>query len=450
MPERSSDAQRQAARQSLLSGARTRADALDRLAATARRSTRSCARPPTRRARASRCSGSTRGTQGAAAPTSHSDSTAAGEIGDLQFDVALEAARTRQVGARRPRPATSGRVGRGRAARCGYDARARKRPRRRLRGRLLARRWRTSTPTVSLIRQRVLVAGAGSRCSARCSPATCWSRARLAARAAAGGRRRAASPQGDFAARFPVGRPRRARPARPHAGRDAAPARRARRRAQALHRHRLARAAHADLLARRLPRAARGRGARRGDARGASCTSCASRSTALRKLATELLDLSHAGGRVAGAAPRARPTSATSRRTVAAEFAPALAAHDVAPGAAAAGGPVEAMCDPERVAQIMRILIDNALIHTPPGTDVVVAASRRNGRARLAVTDFGTGYPRGRCCQRDLRAVLHLRRRPGLRASAWRSPTSWPSAWTASSPSTACRGARPSRWSCPL
>ena len=49
---------------------------------------------------------------------------------------------------------------------------------------------------------------------------------------------------------------------------------------RAVHRDRLARAAHADLLARRLPRAARGRGPRRGDARAASWTSCASRSTA--------------------------------------------------------------------------------------------------------------------------------------------------------------------------
>jgi signal transduction histidine kinase len=53
------------------------------------------------------------------------------------------------------------------------------------------------------------------------------------------------------------------------------------------------------------------------------------------------------------------------------------------------------LCDPERVAQIMRILIDNALNHTPAGTDVVLAATRRNGRARLSVTDFGTGIRRG-------------------------------------------------------
>jgi two-component system OmpR family sensor kinase len=55
---------------------------------------------------------------------------------------------------------------------------------------------------------------------------------------------------------------------------------------------------------------------------------------------------------------------------------------------------VEAECDPERVAQIMRILLDNALSHTPAGTDVVVAAARRDGRVRLSVTDYGTGIKR--------------------------------------------------------
>jgi len=36
--------------------------------------------------------------------------------------------------------------------------------------------------------------------------------------------------------------------------------------------------------------------------------------------------------------------------------------------------PIEADCDPERVAQIMRILIDNALTHTPRGTQIAVTA----------------------------------------------------------------------------
>ena len=52
-----------------------------------------------------------------------------------------------------------------------------------------------------------------------------------------------------------------------------------------------------------------------------------------------------------------------------------------------------ARCDRERVAQIMRILLDNALRHTPSGTHVTVGAARRNGTAGLTVTDTGPGLP---------------------------------------------------------
>jgi signal transduction histidine kinase len=47
------------------------------------------------------------------------------------------------------------------------------------------------------------------------------------------------------------------------------------------------------------------------------------------------------------------------------------------------------------VAQIMRILLDNALRHTPEGTDVTVRASRYNGAAELTVADTGPGLPAG-------------------------------------------------------
>jgi two-component system OmpR family sensor kinase len=39
----------------------------------------------------------------------------------------------------------------------------------------------------------------------------------------------------------------------------------------------------------------------------------------------------------------------------------------------------------------MRILIDNALSHTPAGTDIFVSAARANGTVRLAVRDHGPG-----------------------------------------------------------
>jgi two-component system OmpR family sensor kinase len=49
------------------------------------------------------------------------------------------------------------------------------------------------------------------------------------------------------------------------------------------------------------------------------------------------------------------------------------------------------LCDPVRVAQIMRILLDNALTHTGPGTQIVVTAGRQNGHVRLSVRDDGQG-----------------------------------------------------------
>ena len=39
----------------------------------------------------------------------------------------------------------------------------------------------------------------------------------------------------------------------------------------------------------------------------------------------------------------------------------------------------------------MRILLDNALRHTPDGTDVTVSANRNNGAAEFAVADSGPG-----------------------------------------------------------
>jgi two-component system, OmpR family, sensor kinase len=114
----------------------------------------------------------------------------------------------------------------------------------------------------------------------------------------------------------------------------------------------------------------------------------------LGKLATDLLDLSRLEAGSLELRPEATDIGELAK-AVAAEFTPALAAHESHLELRLAGGTLEAVCDPERVAQIMRILLDNALSHTPAGTDVVVAATRRNGRARLAVTDFGSGIKRG-------------------------------------------------------
>ena len=115
----------------------------------------------------------------------------------------------------------------------------------------------------------------------------------------------------------------------------------------------------------------------------------------LGKLATDLLDLSRLE---AGSLElRLEPTDvAMICRMVAGEFAPAAAQQDSGLELELPRSPLEATCDPERLGQIMRILIDNALRHTPDRTEVVVSAAHNGaGVVRLAVTDRGPGIKRG-------------------------------------------------------
>jgi len=55
--------------------------------------------------------------------------------------------------------------------------------------------------------------------------------------------------------------------------------------------------------------------------------------------------------------------------------------------------PAIALGDPDRVRQIIRILLDNALTHTPEGTKVTVTTYSLNRRAELTVSDEGSGIP---------------------------------------------------------
>ncbi|MDA0170720.1 HAMP domain-containing histidine kinase [Solirubrobacter taibaiensis] len=113
----------------------------------------------------------------------------------------------------------------------------------------------------------------------------------------------------------------------------------------------------------------------------------------MRNLAVELLDLSRLE---AGALElRIEPTDVGQlAREVAAEFTPAAARHESDVELDLRPEPIELDCDPERVAQVLRILLDNALRHTPPGTDVRVSAARANGHVRLEVADRGPGINR--------------------------------------------------------
>lgn len=114
----------------------------------------------------------------------------------------------------------------------------------------------------------------------------------------------------------------------------------------------------------------------------------------LGKLTTDLLDLSRLE---AGPIELREEETDVVRlaETVAAEFVPALAAHASELELRLGDAPLTVVCDSERVAQVLRILLDNAIAHTGEGTGVLLEAGPLDGRVRLAVTDHGTGIPRG-------------------------------------------------------
>jgi two-component system, OmpR family, sensor kinase len=114
----------------------------------------------------------------------------------------------------------------------------------------------------------------------------------------------------------------------------------------------------------------------------------------LQKLSVNLLDLSRLDSD--SVELHTEPVDlAELTRSVAGEFHPRLAEHGTELVLDVPEEGPSASCDRERVAQIMRILLDNALRHTPEGTDVTVSATRYNGAAELTVADTGPGLPAG-------------------------------------------------------
>jgi signal transduction histidine kinase len=109
----------------------------------------------------------------------------------------------------------------------------------------------------------------------------------------------------------------------------------------------------------------------------------------LTKLADDLLDLSKLdAGRLH------METQSVDLESLAAagvdEFA-AVARASEHPLEYAANGAAAGRGDPQRVFQIVRILLENALVHTPPGTPVEVSVRRTDGHAEITVTDGGPG-----------------------------------------------------------
>ena len=130
------------------------------------------------------------------------------------------------------------------------------------------------------------------------------------------------------------------------------------------------------------------------DARGRFVDEMRAQVDRLTKLTVDLLDLSKLD---AGALEirRERVQLADLARRVVAEFEPTAERHRSRISVEAGSG--AAAADPDRVAQIMRILIDNALIHTPEGTAITVGTQTAtdNGSASLLVTDDGLGIEPG-------------------------------------------------------
>jgi signal transduction histidine kinase len=112
--------------------------------------------------------------------------------------------------------------------------------------------------------------------------------------------------------------------------------------------------------------------------------------TRLTKLATDLLDLSRLD---AGAVAIAREPidMRASARSLVREFRGLAARHGSRVVLARGDGGAVAVGDEQRVQQIGRVLLDNAVRHNPEGTQVRVAVERRDGLVALVVSDDGPG-----------------------------------------------------------
>jgi two-component system, OmpR family, sensor kinase len=109
----------------------------------------------------------------------------------------------------------------------------------------------------------------------------------------------------------------------------------------------------------------------------------------LTKLTADLLDLSKLDADVMEVGADEVDLASVARR-VAREFTPAAERHGSTLEVEGTDGAL-ALADADRVAQIIRILLDNALTHTPEGTSITVTAQRRDGAARLVIADNGPG-----------------------------------------------------------
>ena len=112
----------------------------------------------------------------------------------------------------------------------------------------------------------------------------------------------------------------------------------------------------------------------------------------LTKLTTDLLDLSQLDAGAMVMQPRSVDLGALARE-VTREFGARAELRGSRLELRTPDQPPIARADPDRVRQIIRILLDNALTHTPEGTKVTVTTYSINRRAELTVSDEGSGVP---------------------------------------------------------
>lgn len=113
----------------------------------------------------------------------------------------------------------------------------------------------------------------------------------------------------------------------------------------------------------------------------------------LTKLTADLLDLSKLDANAIRF--RLRPIELGLLATeIAREFGPRADGHKSRLEVRTPAQAAIAMADPDRSRQIIRILLDNALRHTPPGTKVTITSASDEARATLTVFDEGPGIPK--------------------------------------------------------
>jgi signal transduction histidine kinase len=111
----------------------------------------------------------------------------------------------------------------------------------------------------------------------------------------------------------------------------------------------------------------------------------------LSALASELLDLSRLDAAVQ---LRSEPVELGElARAVAAEFAVRARERDVEIEVVPPPAPCWGRADPDAVARVVRILLDNGLRYAPRGAPLRVSAGGEDGRAAIEVSDRGPGIP---------------------------------------------------------